>query len=273
MIDTHCHVHDRKFDADRDAVVARARAAGVAAMVTVGESVADSERAVAAARVYGCFAAAGIHPHEAKDAPPDIAAALRPLLADSCVVALGETGLDYYYDQSPRETQQRVLRAQLRLAREINVPLIFHHRDAFEDFTAILRDEWTPQMRGVVHCFTGTPDQARTYVDEFGLLLGIGGVVTFANAEPLREAVRAAGVKHVVLETDAPYLAPVPMRGKRNEPAFIAHTAAKLSEILNVSLPDLVATTDRNARDLFGALLLPPRLAEDRYNTGETANE
>lgn len=252
MIDTHCHIHDRKFDGERDAAVARARAAGVDAMITVGESVPDSARAIAVAQEYGCFAAAGIHPHEAKDAPATPAEALRPLLAQSPVVALGETGLDYYYDHSPRDVQRGVLRAQLRLARETEMPVIFHHRDAFEDFTAILREEWKIGMRGVVHCFTGTVEQAQTFVAEFGLLLGIGGVVTFANAQPLREAVRAAGVDRIVLETDAPYLAPVPMRGKRNEPAFIAHTAAMLCEILGVSLQDLIATTDRNARALFG---------------------
>ena len=252
MIDTHCHIHDRKFDGDREAAVARARAAGVSAMITVGESVSDSARAIAAAQQYGCFAAVGIHPHEAKDAPPTLAEALHPLLAQRPVVALGETGLDYYYDHSPRDAQQDVLRAHLRLACETEMPVIFHHRDAFEDFTAILREEWKTGMRGVVHCFTGTAQQAQTLVAEFGLLLGIGGVVTFANAAALREAVRAAGVDRIVLETDAPYLAPVPMRGKRNEPAFIAHTAGKLSELLGVSPADLIATTDRNARALFG---------------------
>ncbi|MBV8725360.1 MAG: TatD family hydrolase [Candidatus Eremiobacteraeota bacterium] len=252
MIDTHCHVHDHKFDHDRAAVMARARAAGVSAMITVGENISDSARAIATAQEYRCFAAAGIHPHDAKDAPATPAEALRPLLAQSPVVALGETGLDYYYDHSPRDAQQRVLRAQLRLARETEMPVIFHHRDAFEDFTAILREEWKSGMRGVVHCFTGTAQQAQTLVAEFGLLLGIGGVVTFANAPALREAVCAAGLDRIVLETDAPYLAPEPMRGKRNEPAFIAHTAARLGEILGVSLHELIATTDRNARTLFG---------------------
>ncbi|MBV9232630.1 MAG: TatD family hydrolase [Candidatus Eremiobacteraeota bacterium] len=254
MIDTHCHIHDRQFDGDRDAVVARARAAGVRAMVTVGESVADSGRAVAAARDYGCFAAVGIHPHAAKDAPADIAAALRPLLAERRVVALGEAGLDYYYDRSPRDVQQRVLRAQLQLARDAGIPVIFHHRDAFEDFTAILREEWNASMRGVVHCFTGGPEQARTYCDEFGLLLGIGGVVTFPNAAPLRDAVQAAGIERIVLETDCPYLSPVPLRGKRNEPSFVTHTASKVSALLGMPLEGVIERTDANAGRLFGEL-------------------
>jgi TatD DNase family protein len=251
VIDTHCHVHDRKFDDDRDEVIVRARACGVGAMLTVGEDVADSQRAIATAQRYGLAAAVGIHPHEAKDAPEDIAGALRSLLGAAGVVAIGETGLDYYYDHSPREAQRNVLRAQLRLAREAAFPVVFHQRDAFEDFTTALREEWAADMRGVVHCFTGNAAQARALVDEFGLLLGIGGVLTFPNAADLRDAVRAVGAGSLVLETDCPYLAPVPMRGKRNEPAFVTHTAAKLSEVLDMPIGELVAATDANARRLF----------------------
>ena len=251
MIDTHCHVHDRKFDGDRDEVVARARDAGVSGMVTVGEDVADSRTAISVAQRYALAAAAGIHPHEAKNAPLDVAGELRPLLEAQGVVAIGETGLDYYYDNSPRDAQARVLRAQLKLARETGLPVIFHQRDAFDDFTAILRAQWLAGMRGVVHCFTGTASEARTFVDEFGLFLGIGGVLTFPNADELRHAVRSVGIERLVLETDCPYLAPVPVRGKRNEPAFVAHTAVKLSELLGLALEQLVATTDANARRLF----------------------
>ncbi len=251
MIDTHCHIHDRKFDADRDDVVVRARKAGVCAMLTVGEDIADSREAIAIGEHYKISVAVGIHPHEAIKAPPDAAAGLRPLLSQPGVVAIGETGLDYYYDHSPREAQGAVLRAQLRLARDTAFPIVFHQRDAFDDFTAILRNEWTPAMRGVVHCFTGTPEEARIFVDEFGLFLGIGGVVTFPNARELREAVRAVGPSRLLLETDCPYLAPVPMRGKRNEPSFVTHTAAKLAEVLRLPLDELAATTDANARRLF----------------------
>lgn len=256
MIDTHCHIQDRKFDEDRDDVVARARDAGVQAMLTIGEDLADSERAIRIAERYDLAVAAGIHPHEAKNAPMEIGGGLGPLLRNARVVAVGETGLDYYYDHSPRDSQARVLRAQLRAGREAELPVVFHQRDAFEDFVAILREEWTAGMRGVVHCFTGSPEQALTYVDEFGLLLGIGGVVTFPNAGPLREAVRSIGIGSIVLETDCPYLAPVPKRGRRNEPSFISYTAAKLSELLGLPLDELSARTDDNAFQLFG-----PRLA------------
>jgi TatD DNase family protein len=252
VIDTHCHVHDRKFDSDRDAVFERARESGVTQMLTVGEDLADSARAIDVAAQYGIAAAAGIHPHEARNAPQELAGPLRALLEEPRVVAVGETGLDYYYDYSPRDVQARVLRAQLCVARDAGTPVVFHQRDAFDDFIAILRDEWKSGMRGVVHCFTGTPEQALTYTGEFGLMLGIGGVVTFPNAEPLREAVRAVGIASVLLETDCPYLAPVPMRGKRNEPAFVAHTAARVAALLRIPLAEVAGHTDDNARRLFG---------------------
>jgi TatD DNase family protein len=252
LIDTHCHVHDKKFDEDRVAVIARARQAGITAMITIGEDLEDSRGAVAIAREYGLRAAAGIHPHEARNAPAAIAEELLPLLGDESIVAIGETGLDYYYGFSPREAQATVMRAQLDVARESGFPVVFHQRDAFDDFTAILREKWRPGMRGVVHCFTGTPEQARTYVDEFGLLLGIGGVITFPNAQSVRDAVVQVGLDWVVLETDSPYLAPVPMRGKRNEPAFVAHTAARVADLLGVPLVEITARTDQNAVKLFG---------------------
>lgn len=251
MIDTHCHVHDRKFDGDRDEVVARARAAGVTTMLTVGESIEDSRNAIAIAQQYEIPVAVGIHPHEAKDAPSDVGAALRLLLEKPGVAAIGETGLDYYYLHSPRESQAAVLRAQLALARETALPVVFHQRDAFEDFIAILREQWQSGMRGVVHCFTGMPQEARTLADEFGLFLGIGGVLTFPNAARLREAVQAVGPGRLLLETDCPYLAPVPMRGKRNEPSFVGYTAAKLADVLAMPLDALVATTNENAHRLF----------------------
>lgn len=251
MIDTHAHVHDKQFDGDRDDVIARARERGISTIVNVGCDLADSERALALANRYGLYASVGIHPHEAIDAPADIASAFDPFLRDERIVAIGETGLDYYYDHSPRDAQQRVMRAQVRLARERDVPVIFHHRDAFEDFMAILRDEFQPGMKGVIHCFTGDADQARAYVEEFGLHLGIGGVATFKTAEQVREAIRAVGIAPLVLETDCPYLAPVPHRGKRNEPAFVEAAAAKIAEVLDLPLADVLARTDTNARALF----------------------
>jgi TatD DNase family protein len=215
-------------------------------MLTVGEDLADSRAAVDVARRYGIVAAVGIHPHEAASAPEDLASELTALLREDGAVALGEIGLDYYYDRSPRDVQVRVFCEQLRIARDNASP------DAFDEFTRILREEWKPAMRGVVHCFTGTPAQARVFCDEFGLFLGIGGVLTFPKAESVRDAVRDVGIGALVLETDCPYMAPVPKRGKRNEPAYVTYTAAKLAELLAVPLDEVVSATDANAFKLFG---------------------
>lgn len=251
MIDTHAHVHDKQFNEDRAEVFERARERGISQIVNVGCDIADTQRALDVAREYDCLASVGIHPHEAIDAPEDVASAFAPFLDDKRIVAIGETGLDYYYDHSPRDVQREVLRKQLRLARERDFPVIFHHRDAFDDFVAILREEFKPGMRGVIHCFTGDAEQAQTYVNEFGLLLGIGGVVTFKTAEQVRDAVKAVGLSALVMETDCPYLAPVPHRGKRNEPMYVLSAAEKVAEVLEVSLDEVASVTDANAHRLF----------------------
>ena len=251
LIDTHAHIHDKAFDEDRDAIVERMHAAGIETAVTVGCDMTDSSRALETAMRYGIFASVGIHPHEAKDAPEDLAAAFEPFLASDRVLAIGETGLDYYYDHSPREAQQRVLRAQIALARERDCPVIFHHRDAFEDFTAILREEWRAGMRGIIHCFTGDEAQAQTYVREFGMRLGIGGVVTFKSAQAVRDAVKSVGLEHLILETDCPYLAPVPHRGQRNEPAYVSVTAQALAQLLDASIDRVAAITTANSRQIL----------------------
>jgi TatD DNase family protein len=254
MIDTHAHVHDPKFETDREATLDRARAAGVDTIVTVGCDVEDSRRACEAAEAFGLYATLGVHPHEAEDAPADLAAlfdALRERYL-ARVLAIGETGLDYYYDHSPRDVQRRVLGVQLDYARERGLPLVFHQRDAHDDFVAALRGGFAKGQRGIVHCFTGTPDEAALFHGEFGLLLGIGGVITFKTAEPLRAAVREVGLDALVLETDCPYLAPVPHRGKRNEPAFIAETARVLADVLDTDVATVLARTDANARRVLG---------------------
>ncbi len=254
MFDTHAHVHDPAFDADRDAMLARAREAGVSRILTVGTDVENSARAQAAAATYALDYAIGIHPHEAEDAPADIPAALDALIAGGAQAprAIGEMGLDYYYDHSPRDTQQAVLVAQLRFASDRGIPAIFHQRDAFDDFVRVLEDHGAG-VRGVVHCFTGDVAQAKRLVADFGLFLGIGGVATFKTAQNVRDAVQAVGVEHIILETDCPYLAPVPHRGKRNEPAFIAATAATVAGLFGSTTSAVIARTTENAVSLFGA--------------------
>ncbi len=254
MFDTHAHVHDPAFDTDRDGMLARARDAGVRRIMTIGTDVADSRRARTAAEQYGLSYAIGIHPHEAIDAPSDVAAALGELCDGVCPPsAIGEMGLDYYYDHSPRDAQRRVLVEQLRFAERRNLPAVFHQRDAFDDFVGTLQADAGPSLRGVVHCFTGDAGQARTLVRDFGLFLGIGGVLTFKNAQNVRDAVLAVGLERIVLETDCPYLAPVPYRGKRNEPAFIAATAARLATLFETTVEDVIERTSATAQALFPA--------------------
>jgi TatD DNase family protein len=248
-------VHDRAFDDDRQGALARAREAGVTAIVTVGCDVEDSRRACEVAEDSGLAATIGIHPHEAEDAPEDLAPAFDTLRArfGERIVAVGETGLDYHYDHSPREDQRAVLAAHLRYARERDLPLVFHQREGVEDFVAALRAGYDPAtQRGIVHCFTGDAAQARLFVGEFGLALGIGGVVTFKNAAALREAVLAVGLDAIVLETDSPYLAPVPHRGKRNEPAFVVETARVVAELFGVEVATVTARTDASAARILG---------------------
>jgi TatD DNase family protein len=254
MIDTHAHLHDKQYDGDREATIERARAAGIDTIVTIGCDLNDSERAIRTAEAFGLLATVGIHPHEAEDAPADIASAFEHLraTAKAPVVAIGETGLDYHYQHSPADDQRRVLRAQIAYAKATSLPVVFHQREAYADFTAILRETWDrTAMRGVIHCFTGTAAEAETFVGEFGMKLGIGGVVTFKTAEPLREAVRNVGLDAIVLETDCPYLAPIPYRGKRNEPAFVVETARVVAKLLDISAERLSEATTATARRLF----------------------
>ncbi|HEY0381280.1 MAG TPA: TatD family hydrolase [Candidatus Elarobacter sp.] len=255
MIDTHAHVHDRSFDDDREAMLARARDRGVDAVVTVGCDLEDSRRACEIAERHDLVATIGIHPHEAKDAPDDLPAAFDALREryGARIVAVGETGLDYHYDHSPRDVQRAVLATQLAYARERGLPLVFHQREAHGDFVAALRAGYDPRtQRGIVHCFTGTPDETRVFAGELGLVLGIGGVVTFKTAVALRDAVKEAGLDAIVLETDCPYLAPVPHRGARNEVAFVADTARVVADVLGVGVETVIARTDANARRVLG---------------------
>lgn len=253
MIDTHAHLHDPSFDDDREDVLARARAAGVETIVTVGCDLNDSRRAMLVADRAGLAWTLGIHPHEAKEAPLALAEAFDELLQTVPVkpVAIGETGLDFHYDHSPRDEQVRVFEAQLAYARTHDLPLVFHQREAFQTFVQTLRIHRFEGMRGVVHCFTGNPAEARILTGEFGFLLGIGGVLTFKNADTLREAVRIVGLEKIVLETDCPYLTPMPKRGDRNEPAFMTYTVDRLCQLLVCDRVQLLSTTSGNARELF----------------------
>jgi TatD DNase family protein len=236
MIDSHCHLADEAFEADLEAVVERAKAAGVgsALCILAAGDAREAARAMLLRRLWPEVRfSTGVHPHQARgfEAPGSAAAAVRAAVsANGPVVAIGEIGLDYHYDFSPRPVQQQVFREQVRLARELELPVVIHTREADDDTLAILREEGDGDLKGVFHCFTGDRVLARAALD-LGFHLSFAGIVTFPKAAPLRDVVRATPPDRLLVETDSPYLAPVPYRGKRNEPAFVARVVEAIAEV------------------------------------------
>ncbi|HVF68709.1 MAG TPA: TatD family hydrolase [Pyrinomonadaceae bacterium] len=258
FIDSHAHIDGEEFDADRAEVVGRARAAGVRAILNVGTGDphgGNFERAVAVAVEFeGVYAAAGVHPHDARlydDAAEK--RLLEVLRGSERVVALGEIGLDYHYDNSPRETQREVFARQLRLAAELGLPVIIHSREADEETVEILRDEYAGAPRGgVMHCFGGGMRMAEDVL-ALGFFVSFAGNVTFKKADALREVARAVPPERLLVETDCPYLSPVPFRGRRNEPAHVVETARFLAELRGVAAEEFGRVTSENFARLFGA--------------------
>ncbi len=257
LIDSHAHVDGPEFDADRDEVLARARAAGVQRMIVIGavDEPASAERAVALAeRDPNIWATVATHPHDAAKMTPDWWAVHERLAPHPRVVAIGETGLDYYYDHSPRAEQQAVFARFIALARTVGKPVVCHIRDAHDDARAILREHRAAELGIIIHCFTGTPEDAAAYA-AMGAYISFSGIVTYKTAQPLRDAVRQVPRDRLLVETDCPYLAPVPKRGKRNEPAFITYTAEAVAREVGISYEDLAALTTENATRIYR---LPP---------------
>ena len=257
MIDSHCHLADETFAADLEPVVRRARAAGVerALVILAAGDRRESEQATKIEALWPEVRfAIGVHPHQAKDGegPERVSDLVRQQVAATPTArAIGEIGLDYHYDFSPRETQQQVFRAQVRLARELRRPVVIHTREADEDTLAILRGEGEGLVRGVLHCFTGDQALARAGLD-LGFYISLAGIITFPKATALRDTIRCVPLDRLLAETDSPFLAPVPHRGKRNEPAYVARVVAALAEIHGMSEGDLGATIAANYHELFG---------------------
>ncbi len=254
MIDTHCHLTHARLAADRDLVVQRARDAGLAAVVTIGTGVEDALACRELTRRHAgfVFATAGIDPftsHRAGEGFDDALAELEALLREGGFAALGEVGLDYHYDLDPPAVQRERLARQLDLAARLELPVVIHVREAHQDMAAVLADH--PEARGVIHSFTAGPAEAERYL-ALGWLLAFNGVLTFNNAAEVRKAARLVPPDRLLVETDSPYLAPVPHRGKRCEPAYVAHTLARLAELREEDAGALERTTDANARRLFG---------------------
>ncbi|HEY1097455.1 MAG TPA: TatD family hydrolase [Myxococcota bacterium] len=257
LVDTHCHIEGDRFDDDRTEVLQRARDAGVGAMINVGCDLPSSRRSLDLARTHAdVFAAVGIHPHEAKDAPVGFDDALVEMCRDPRCVAVGECGLDYHYDHSPRDVQQQVFARQIAAAKKAKKPLVLHIRNGAVDAPAflhaldILKAEGARDVGGVFHCFTGTVDEAKQALD-LGFMISFPGVVTFKNNGQLTEVAKLVPADRFVVETDSPFMAPMPCRGKRNEPAWVAHTAAFIANIRGDSVEDVHRMTGATAAKLF----------------------
>ena len=243
-----------QFDADRDAVVARARAAGVETMLVVGgvDEDAGHRRALEVAEQFGLPASAGVHPHEARLATPATYDELRGLASEKRIAAIGEIGLDFHYDHSPREVQQEVLRAQIRLARDVGLPVIIHTREADDETAALLEEEGAREVGGVIHCFTGGHDLARRAL-ALGFYVSFSGIVAFPRSETIQQVARTVPLDRLLVETDSPFLAPPPHRGKRNEPAFVVEVARKVAALREIPVDDVGRAAAANFRALFRA--------------------
>jgi TatD DNase family protein len=246
FFDSHCHVYDERMPDGTDAAVDAARAAGVGGMVAVGCDRATSEASIAlAARHADVWASVGLHPHEAIHGVDTIV----DLIGRPRVVAVGEAGLDYYYDHSPRDAQRGAFAAQIQLAHEHDLPLVIHSRDAWDDTFDVLDAEGTPTGT-IFHCFTGGPDEARRCLDR-GAYVSFSGIVTFRSATEVQAAARLVPLDRMLIETDAPYLAPVPHRGSTNQPSYVGHTAQFIADLREVPIGMIATSTDTNARSVF----------------------
>lgn len=261
LIDTHCHLTFEPLADDVEAVVLRSRAVGVTGWITVGTDAEHNRKAVELAnRFESMYAAVGIHPHDAKDVTAQALTELRELARSEKVVAVGETGLDFHYDFSPRQEQRRVFAAQLGIARELNLPVIIHCREAFEETIDVLEQfiRLEGRLRDVVfHCFSGSAEQARMVLDH-GFYISLTGVVTFKNAQKIHQVAAAVPLERLMLETDCPYMSPEPMRKQKiNEPALMIHTVQCLAELKHMPLPDFAAAVTAASKTFFD-LTTPP---------------
>jgi len=253
LIDSHAHIQGSEYADEVEGVVERAKESGIEGIIVVGGAgeFASNEAAVALAESFpGLHATVGMHPHDAKQVGTDELKRLKALTANPRVIAIGETGLDFYYSHSPHDTQRSVFSQFIGLAWELDLPLVVHERDAHRDCADLLRSLGAGRIRGVIHCFTGDYDAARKYLD-LGFYLSFTGIITFKNADSLREVARKVPLEKILVETDSPYLTPVPHRGKRNEPAYVRFVAQTIADVKNLDLEEVARVTTDNVRKLF----------------------
>lgn len=251
LIDTHAHLDSNKFRKDQYEVITRAAEAGVEYIFNIGADLESSKISVNLSKKYSqIYAAIGVHPHNAKEVTSENLRELHHMTKDEKVRAIGEIGLDYHYDFSPRDIQKRVFRAQLRLAQELKMPVIIHSREADTDTLQILKEEEVEKVGGIMHCFAGDMKMAEECL-KLNLKLSFGGVITFKKARITQEVVREIPLEQLLIETDAPYLTPIPHRGKRNEPAYVRIVAEKMAELKGISFEEVARVTSNTAKMIF----------------------
>ncbi|PLT27763.1 TatD family hydrolase [Peribacillus deserti] len=254
LFDTHAHLNDEQFNEDLTEVIERAKAEGVSQIVVVGFDRPTINRAMELCETYDfIYAAVGWHPVDAIDLTEEDLKWIEELAAHPRVVAIGEMGLDYHWDKSPKDIQKEVFKKQIRLAKRVKLPIIIHNRDATADIVEILKEENAAEVGGIMHCFSGSAETAKECVN-MNFYISLGGPVTFKNAKKPKEVAQEIPLEKLLIETDCPYLAPHPNRGKRNEPAYVKLVAEQIAELKGISLEEVAEATTRNARKLFGIL-------------------
>lgn len=250
-IDSHCHLDMAAFDPDRPQVIERAFSQGIDRIITIGTDLDSSRKALALAITYpNIWATVGVHPHDAASFGPKILPRLTDLAKVPKVVAIGEIGLDFYRNLSPQKAQKETFRQLIRLARQTTLPIIIHDREAHQEVLTILREERAEEIGGVFHCFSGDWEMARQCLD-LNFYLSVTGAVTYKKGSVLEDVVRRAPIESLLLETDAPYLAPLPFRGKRNEPSYLVHTAEHVARLRDITLPELSQAVQNNTKRAF----------------------
>jgi TatD DNase family protein len=251
IFESHAHYDDKRFDIDRHELLKSLPSKGIEYLLNVGADVKSSYECVKLAKEYDyIYAAVGVHPHDVKDMKEKDLETLLGLASYKKVVAIGEIGLDYYYEISPKEVQKLWFREQIELAKELDMPIIVHSRDASKDCYDIIKATDAKEAGGVIHCYSGSVEMARDYI-KMGFYIGVGGVVTFKNANKLKNVVKETPMEKILIETDCPYLAPVPNRGKRNDSTNLKYIAEEIGKIKNISLEDVIKYTNENAKILF----------------------
>lgn len=251
LIDSHAHLNDERFDDDREQVINSLIKSGIELVLNPGYDLESSKISVNMAKQYSMiYAAVGTHPHDSKDMNDDTLEIYKSYALEDKVIAIGEIGLDYHYDNSPRDVQKKWFREQIRLAKSLDMPYIVHDREAHEDIFNIMKEEMNSGARGILHCYSGSVEMAREFI-KMGFMISLGGPVTFKNAKVAKKVALEIPLEYLLIETDSPYMAPEPNRGKRNEPSYVKYVAEEIAKIKNIEYNQVVEKTNANFKKLF----------------------